>query len=245
MRAARVIALWASIVVCFPTTGTAAETEAPGTPEDVVLLHGLGRTPRSMAPLADALSEAGYRVHNVGYPSTDLEPDELIAHVGARIDECCASSKRVHFVTHSLGGILLRAWLAENRPTGLGRVVMLAPPNKGSELVDEFGSWGLFGAALGPTATELGTDDASLPNRLPPADYELGVIAGVENVNPVGERMIPGTDDGTVSVESTRIEGMKDHVEVAASHSFIMRSDEVAELVLRFLRTGSFSDPNS
>ena len=220
----------------------AAAAAAREPAETVVLLHGLGRTERSMRPMARALEEAGYAVHNLGYPSTALEPEDLVSHVGDEIQRCCEGAPRLHFVTHSLGGVLVRGVLAQRRPARLGRVVMLAPPNSGSELVDWLGDSALFAAIFGPTATELGTGDDSLPNRLPAPDYEVGVIAGVDSLNPVGERVVPGPDDGTVSVESTRIEGMTDHVEVEASHTFIMRSPEVAALVVRFLRTGSFAE---
>ena len=158
------------------------------------------------------------------------------------MQQCCSDAPRLHFVGHSLGGVLTRALLAEQRPENLGRVVMLAPPNQGSEIVDSLANSAAFGWVLGPTASQLGTDRESLPNRLPPPDYELGVIAGVESVNPVGSSMLPGEDDGTVSVERAKLPGMTDFVTVPYSHTFIMRAKEVADLTIHFLRHGRFGD---
>jgi pimeloyl-ACP methyl ester carboxylesterase len=217
-----------------------------GTPRDVhaaetvVLLHGLGRSRWSMRPLESILKRAGYNVANLGYPSTRLDPDALVAYVTAAVARCCADSPRIHFVTHSLGGILVRGYLAKHHPTNLGRVVMLAPPNRGSELVDELGGWPLFSWILGPTAAQLGTRADSFPNRLPPADFDLGVIAGTESINPVGSALLPKDDDGTVSVASTRVDGMRDFIALAASHTFILWSNDAAAQVLAYLRNGRF-----
>ncbi len=146
----------------------------------------------------------------------------------------------LHFVGHSLGGILIRAYLAEDSPDRVGRVVMLAPPNHGSELVDALGDSALFRWALGPSGQVLGTDRNSLPNRLPPPAVEVGVIAGTGSVNPIGSLVIPREDDGTVSVSSTRLEGMTDFLVVPSSHAFIMQSEKVAAQVVHFLRHGRF-----
>jgi pimeloyl-ACP methyl ester carboxylesterase len=210
-------------------------------PEDVVLLHGLGRSGRVMRPLARDLATAGYRVHILDYPSTSAAPDELVAVLHREVSECCAWSGRVHFVTHSLGGVLVRAYLASHPMPQLGRVVMLAPPNHGSEYVDVAGDWRLFRLVLGPTAAQLGTAATSLPNRLPRADYEVGVIAGNGHINPIGQALIDGANDGTVSVASTRLAGMRDFIELPVSHTFIMRNREAARQTIAFLRTGQFT----
>jgi len=210
------------------------------TPKElVVLLHGLGRTDWSMKPLELRLEQAGFVVENLHYDSMDHTPEELVADVARKVDECCSEATRLHFVTHSLGGILTRAYLAESRPASLGRVVMIAPPNKGSELADWIRESELLSWTMGPTAVDLGTSPGSLPNRLPPADFELGVIAGTNAVNPLNG-MIEGESDGTVSVESTRLEGMSDFITVPYSHTFIMQVEPVAEQTVAFLRTGRF-----
>jgi len=218
----------------------AARAEAPPPQELVVLVHGLGRSERAMRPLAKRLEAAGYEVVALRYESTEKSPDALVTDLEQQLARCCASAERLHFVTHSLGGILLRAQLAEQPPAALGRVVMLAPPNHGSELADWLRGSRTLSALLGPTAGELGTGEQSLPNRLPPASFEVGVIAGTGSWNPLGSRMIPGEDDGTVSVSSARLEGMRDFLTLPVSHTAILRSGEAADQTVLFLRTGHF-----
>ena len=217
------------------------ESARAAAPEDVVVLHGLGRSGRVMRPLARKLERAGYRVHNLDYPSTSATPDELVEHLHREISACCAWSGRVHFVTHSLGGVLVRAYLAAHPMPQLGRVVMLAPPNHGSEYVDIAGDWRLFRVVLGPTAAELGTAATSLPNRLPRADFEVGVIAGTGSINPLGGALIAGANDGTVSVVSTQLAGMRDWIALPVSHTFIMRNAEATRQAIEFLREGHFT----
>ncbi len=224
-----------------PTDPGAPEPAIARGTEDVVLLHGLGRSGRVMRPLARELAEAGYRVHTIDYPSTRATSEQLVAHLHHQISRCCAWSGRVHFVTHSLGGVLVRAYLAEHPMPQLGRVVMLAPPNHGSEYVDVAGDWRLFQVVLGPTAVQLGTAATSLPNRLPRADFEVGVIAGTGSINPLGGALIDGAHDGTVSVASTQLAGMRDFIAMPVSHTFIMRNTEVARQTIEFLRIGHFA----
>jgi pimeloyl-ACP methyl ester carboxylesterase len=225
----------------LPVDSTVAESPLAPASQDVVLLHGLGRSARVMRPLALALTAAGYRIHNLEYPSTRATPEAIVEVLHGEISSCCAWSGRVNFVTHSLGGVMLRAYLAKHPMPQLGRVVMLAPPNHGSEYVDVAGGFRLFASVLGPTAAQLGTSPTSLPNRLPGADFEVGVIAGSGSINPLGAVLIDGADDGTVSVASTRLTGMRDWIEVPVSHTFIMRNREVARQTIEFLRAGSFA----
>lgn len=208
--------------------------------EAVVLLHGLGRSAGSMALLEQRLSAAGYRVENIDYPSRKEPPDALVRIIAESVAACCAHSPKVHFVTHSLGGILVRAYLSTGPPPNAGRLVMLAPPNRGSELPDLLQDQWLFETLMGPTASELGTDPHSFPNRLPLPPVPTGVIAGTGSINPIGTLVIPGEDDGMVSVCSTWMEGLADFLVVPHTHAFIMRSTRVSEQVIRFLRIGAF-----
>jgi alpha-beta hydrolase superfamily lysophospholipase len=210
-------------------------------PETVVLLHGLYRSERAMRPLEAPLREAGFIVVNLDYASRSQAPDALVASLDSALDACCATARKLHFVTHSFGGIATRAWVAGHRPANLGRVVMLAPPNRGSPLADVVAGSSVLRFLAGPTAARLGTDPASLPNSLPPADFEVGVVAGTATRSPIGAIFIDEASDGTVPVASTRLEGMTDFITVDERHTWIMRSDEVAAQAVNFLKTGRFA----
>ena len=193
----------------------------------VVLLHGLGRTHLSMTALQFALENAGYEVWNEGYPSRRTTVEALAPGVGAAIDDCRArGAARVHFVTHSMGGILVRAYFRDRRVPDAGRVVMLAPPNRGSAIVDANRDKWWFRMATGPAGQQLGTGPDSLPNTLPPLPLEVGVIAG--------------RYDGKVSIRSTRLPEMKDHLIVDDAHTFLMNAPTVIRQVQAFLKEGSF-----
>ncbi len=215
-----------------------AENTAQRDREAVILLHGLARTARSMGPMARALERAGYRVVNRGYPSRRM-PVEALAPLA--VDSAlahCGDCAGIHFVTHSMGGILLRHYLRASPLPELGRVVMLAPPNGGSEVVDRLRDAPGFGLLNGPAGRQLGT--AGLPPTLGAVDYPVGVVAGTRSVNPLLSLLLPKPNDGKVSVAATRVEGMCDFIAVPNTHPFIMRVPHVIEQTLAFLATGRF-----
>ena len=210
--------------------------------EVVVLLHGLARSSKSMAKMGKSLEKEGYRVLNLDYPSRKHSVAKLARLVHDQVAAKTKGAKKVHFVTHSMGGILVRHMQASHPVKNLGRVVMLSPPNQGSEVVDKLGDLKVFRWINGPAGLELGTRKKSAPQVLGPVDFDLGVITGDRSINWILSSMIPGKDDGKVSTTSAKIKGMKDFKVVHASHPFIMKNRKVIGEVLTFLKTGKFND---
>jgi triacylglycerol lipase len=210
--------------------------------EGVILLHGLCRTSASMSRMQALLTVAGYSVVNVDYPSRTANIKELAetAIGSALLSSQLKSCERIHFVTHSLGSILVRSYFSVRHEPRLGRVVMLGPPNHGSGVVDMLGHLWLFKKMHGPAGDELGTGSNSTPNMLGAVNFELGIIAGDRSVNWINSLMLEGPNDGKVSVEQTKVIGMKEHLVVHVSHPFLMTNSTVIKYVKSFLATGSF-----
>lgn len=207
----------------------------------VVLLHGMGRTHFSMLRLQSSLQDAGYEVWNRSYPSTRNTIEQLVPVVGDAVQDCRKrQARQIHFVTHSLGGILVRAYFQDHEVPEARRIVMLGAPNHGSEAVDSYKNRWWFRKATGPAGQQLGTDPGSVPNRLAPIRLEVGIIAGTKSSDPWFSNLYQETHDGKVSVSSAKLPEMKDFLLVESGHTFMMNSSEVIRQVKLFLRTGAF-----
>ena len=229
-------ALLLTILLCAALAETVKASPIPlkksrsapaGERDCVILIHGLGRTPLSMKRLEWTLARAGYQVVNLRYPSRSFPVERLAEEY---LDKAVASQSqagRVHFVTHSLGGIVLRQYLARHTMTNPGRVVMLAPPNHGSALAGRLKKSAVGRWILGPAGCELGPGASELPERLGPAHFQLGVIAAA--------------NDGKVSVQSARLDGMADFLVVPGTHTWIMWRADTSRQVLAFLQDGQFT----
>ncbi len=229
-----------------------------GRNECVILLHGLGRTYRSMGEMQNALAQAGFHTVNFDYPARKKTIEQLAAeYIPKAIGECQAyGPDRIHFVTHSLGGIVVRMALKQSKPDNLGRVVMLSPPNRGSEAADILQKNWLYSWINGPAGQQLSTSIDSIPNQLGPVDYPVGIIMGDRQTpfdawmaslftNDDGDKVFTGANDGKVSVERAKLAGMTDFIVVHENHSFLMNSEQVQFQTIEFLNNEAFSHENS
>ncbi len=210
--------------------------------ECVILLHGLARSDGSLEKMEQALKADGFHIINVDYPSREYTIETLAETYISKAVKNCESHEveKIHFVTHSMGGILVRYYLSQHQLDKLGRVVMLSPPNQGSEVVDNLGDFPGYYALNGPAGQQLGTEPSSLPNTLGAVDYPVGIITGNKSINLILSLYIPGEDDGKVSVERAKVEGMTDFLVLPHTHPLIMDSDETIRQTIHFLRNETF-----
>lgn len=239
------------VIAAGPLLPAWAQDQSSTDPECVILLHGLARTALSMKWIEWELVDHGYSVVNPTYPSLSRGIGDLATTtVGAAVEECRASTQgTISFVTHSMGGILVRAYLKAHDLPELARVVMLGPPNQGSEIASWVASIGMLEGIRPPAVEELSKELDSIPRGLGPVQFDLGVIAGSRNLR----AFLPGVpekpSDGTVTVAETRVEGMGDFIELPVTHTFLVWDEDVIHQILAYLRTGRFDhsekpDPN-
>jgi len=236
--------LWGGLAFALivPTTFANTSEASPASNECVILLHGLARTSSSMNDLQSALIDAGFAVAKIDYPSRKFTVEQLAAPTIEKGLKICQSqdAQKIHVVTHSMGGILFRQYVSEHGAELFSRTVMLAPPNNGSEVVDELRDVPGFNFLNGPAGLQMGTDSNSVPLKLGPASSDIAVIAGTFSINLMLSTFLPDPDDGKVSVESSRLDGMCAHLQVHVSHPFIMEDEEVMPEIISYLKTGRF-----
>ena len=214
--------------------------------ECVVLLHGVGMHAFIMRRLAADLRRAGFHVENISYPSrrlplTAIADDFLPTRLRVLRTE---QFSRLHFVTHSMGSLVARLLFSgKNRPSNLGRTVMIGPPNHGSPAADFAHRHGFLRALVGVNLPALGIGDRAGTRRLPAADFPVGVIAGNKKINLLFHRVLRGENDGAVEISSARLEGMRDFLVVPFSHTAMLWSGEVSRQTIAFLRSGAFARP--
>ena len=238
-----VLGLIVSLSSCATTTHTQLVASTQNS-ECVVLLHGLNRSWRAMGKMAEALQAEGFSTANVDYPSQQGTVETLAPiAVGSGLDQCRNSgADKIHFVTHSMGGILFRYAHGVEPIPELGRVVMLGPPSQGSEVVDITRNWAVATMFSGEAGKQLGTNEDDIPANLNPIDFELGIVAGTGSINPFMSAVLPEADDGKVTVERTKVDGMADFLVVTKSHRTLMKSDAVIQNTAAFLHSGHFLD---
>ena len=207
----------------------------------VLLLHGHGRFGASMSLLARAARRAGYATFAPSYPHRRALGD-IVAWMSPRV----AAFERefagpLHIVTHSLGGLVARALITAHPRQRLGRIVMLAPPNQGSELADLLYRLRLARWILGASGAHLRTGRATAQEaELGSVDYPLGIIAGNRPLLPLPFNPIPRPHDGKVSIAATRVAGISDHLTLPVTHTLMVYDRRVILAALAFLKEGSF-----
>jgi pimeloyl-ACP methyl ester carboxylesterase len=207
----------------------------------VVLLHGIGRTSNTMRLVEHVFEKDGYQVLNIDYPSREYTIENLVRKIQPQIESFVKDKKKkIHFIGYSLGGLVVRAYVAKHRPARMGRVVMMGTPNGGSEVADTFKDYALFQAFYGPAGQELTTANGNAKIFGREADYEVGTIAGTRSIDPVSSFIIPGADDGKVSVKSSHLKGEKAHLTLPVTHTFMPLDGDVVKAARHFIAHGVF-----
>jgi hypothetical protein len=228
------------ILIAFIAAGRCHPQPEPKN-ETVVLLHGLARSDKAMNKMARELRAEGYNVINHDYPSKSATIEKLTTQIFKILEPQIKDIETVHFVTHSMGGIILRQHLEDHELPNLGRTVMLAPPSRGSEVTDKLGSIFLYQWINGPAGNQLGTGTNSHPLRLKAPEFELGIIAGDRSINPILSMLIPGPDDGKVALARVKPAAYTDYVQLHVTHPCMVWNPKVIAQTKHFLEHGKFN----
>jgi pimeloyl-ACP methyl ester carboxylesterase len=233
-----VIILLGCLAFMGPVPATAASV--PDRNETVILLHGVLGHPVMMKKIEWTLERAGYTVMNIGYASRGKMVEEAAADLAEQVRSLNSSSK-IHFVGFSLGSIIIRYYLSHTPPENAGRFVMIAPPNHGSELADTLYPYGWFRFLYGDKAiTQLLASNRAFYSEVGIPTVPFGIIAGGLCNGKGLSRNLPGDDDGSVSLQSARLEGAADFFIIRGQHTGLLLEQETADQVVSFLASGQF-----
>lgn len=208
----------------------------------VILVHGIMRSSKSFGTIERKFSEKGFLVFGFDYPSTRISIIESADYLRQCINSL-EGIEEINLVVHSMGGLVVRSMLMQETDPRLKRMVMMGVPNNGAVPADILKSNPLFKSLLGPAGQQLGTEEDGLIPKLPIPDFEFGILAGGKGDNKGFNPLLKGDDDGTVSVESTRLDGAADFLRLPVLHSFLMHNDKCVEAATNFLQSGKFSAP--
>lgn len=216
----------------------------PDTGHAVIYLHGIGRSSKSLRPIMNGIPDEGFTHIPFEYPSTRISLEQSAGYLHSLI-ESLTDVEKISFVVHSMGGLVVRRYLKDHRDPRLHRMVMIGSPNSGAELADMLKSSVLFRTIYGPAGQELVTNSTGTASPLPTPDFEFGIVAGGKNDGRGYNRLLPGDNDGTVTVNSARLVGAADFLLVPKIHAFLMSDETVIAAVRHFLKHGRFNPDRS
>lgn len=229
---------WLLLTVCY---GKSRYKNNPDSDKLVVLIHGIADKPMHLWKIEKETLDAGYSVLNFDYKSTKTSMDSVIISLKQEIDSVKSKYNEIHFVVHSLGSFVLRAYLYKYPLENCINSVLIAPPSKGSIMAERFEKFKPFQWLYGEAGQKLGKGDDDYWQVFPPPEKPFGIIAGGINTKHGINPLIPGDDDGTVGVQETKIEGYSDFIIIPGLHSSLLWQSEVIDQILYFLRNEQFN----
>ena len=226
-------------------TACSSQPEVADEDDVVVLAHGLGRSSHAMWKMKDNLEQAGFAVCTINYSTIGVALDDMLDDTRQQIQSCVSKDGQTHFIGHSLGGLVIRDYLAQNPvdPQHLGKVIFMGTPNQGSEVADHMQDNFLMDIG-GEVSQSLISGDTSLGNRLPEPDYPVGIIAGTKS-SFATKSYFDVANDGLVSVESAKVDTMDDFIALKVSHTAMRYSQTVSEQAIHYLKHGQFDHTGS
>lgn len=231
---------WGSLDACKEKLDRIRKDQSlpPMNGEAVVLLHGIFRSSKAMRKVQLRLEKDGYLVVPFDYPSTRVDIAASAGMLGQVVDSL-EGVEKISFVTHSMGGLVVRSWLGAGGDVRAKRLVMIGTPNKGAEVADILKDWHLYRLILGPAGQQLVAHKAGVIARLSVPEIPFAVIAGGKGDSDGYNPLIPGDDDGLVAVSSALLEGAEDSLTLPVLHSLLPYNADVIDAVSNYIDRGS------